>query len=80
MRTRVGAAGDGVTYRIIADLSLAEVEARFYPYFFPDIFNDGGNPVKESIPVWIKWQVKVFALHVMKPMEMLWIAEWYKHK
>jgi 1,3-beta-galactosyl-N-acetylhexosamine phosphorylase len=50
----VGAAGDGVTTRMIADIPVAETEARFYPYFFPDIFYDGGNPVKESIPVWIK--------------------------
>lgn len=50
----VGAAGDGVTTRMIADIPIAETEARFYPYFFPDIFYDGGNPVKESVPVWIK--------------------------
>lgn len=50
----VGAAGDGVTTRMIADIPIAETEARFYPYFFPDIFYKGGNPVKESIPVWLK--------------------------
>jgi len=50
----VGAAGDGVTTRMIADIPIKETEARFYPYFFPDIFYEGGDPVKESIPVWIK--------------------------
>lgn len=29
----VGAAGDGVTTRMIADIPVAETEARFYPYF-----------------------------------------------
>lgn len=50
----VGAAGDGVTTRMIADIPVRETEARFYPYFFPDIFCPGGDPVKESTPIWIK--------------------------
>lgn len=50
----VGAAGDGVTTRMIADIPIKETEARFYPYFFPDIFHDGGHPVNESVPVWLK--------------------------
>lgn len=48
----VGAAGDGVTTRMIADLPIKETEARFYPYFFPDIFCDGGDPVGESTRIW----------------------------
>lgn len=50
----VGAAGDGVTTRMIADIPVKETEARFYPYFFPDIFHEGGNPVGESKPIWKK--------------------------
>lgn len=50
----VGAAGDGVTTRMIADIPVKETEARFYPYFFPDIFHEGGDPVGESLPIWIK--------------------------
>ena len=50
----VGAAGDGVTTRMIADIPVRETEARFYPYFFPDIVHEGGDPVGESLPIWIK--------------------------
>jgi len=50
----VGAAGDGVTTRMIADIPIGETEARFYPYFFPDVFHEGGDPVKESTSVWLK--------------------------
>ncbi|MDF2985018.1 MAG: D-galactosyl-beta-3-N-acetyl-D-hexosamine phosphorylase [Eubacterium sp.] len=50
----VGAAGDGVTTRMISDIPVKATEARFYPYFFPDIFYKGGNPVKESMEVWRK--------------------------
>jgi 1,3-beta-galactosyl-N-acetylhexosamine phosphorylase len=50
----VGAAGDGVTTRMIADIPVPETEARMYPYFFPDIFHEGGDPVGESTPIWMK--------------------------
>ena len=40
----VGAAGDGVTTRMITDIPVKETEARFYPYFFPDIFHEGRRP------------------------------------
>ncbi|MCI8521014.1 MAG: 1,3-beta-galactosyl-N-acetylhexosamine phosphorylase, partial [Clostridia bacterium] len=36
------------------DIPVKETEARFYPYFFPDIFHEGGDPVGESMPIWIK--------------------------
>lgn len=48
----VGAAGDGVTTRMIADIPVKETEARFYPYFFPDTFYEGGDPVGASLPIW----------------------------
>ncbi len=50
----VGAAGDGVTTRMIADIPVKETEARFYPYFFPDVFRKDGDPVGESKPIWKK--------------------------
>lgn len=50
----VGAAGDGVTTRMITDIPVPATEARFYPYFFPDVFYEGGDPVGESMPIWIK--------------------------
>lgn len=50
----VGAAGDGVTTRMISDIPVKAAEVRFYPYFFPDIFREGGAPVKESEEVWRK--------------------------
>ena len=60
----VGAAGDGVTTRMIADIPVKETEARFYPYFFPDVFYEGGDPVGESAPIWIKCRRAI----VQKPM------------
>lgn len=50
----VGAGGDGVTTRMIADIPVPETEVRFYPYFFPDIFREGGDPVGESQKVWVR--------------------------
>uniref|UniRef100_UPI000500264A 1,3-beta-galactosyl-N-acetylhexosamine phosphorylase N-terminal domain-containing protein n=1 Tax=Vibrio vulnificus TaxID=672 RepID=UPI000500264A len=29
-------------------------EARFYPYFFPDVFREGNDPVVESMSNWTK--------------------------
>jgi 1,3-beta-galactosyl-N-acetylhexosamine phosphorylase len=50
----VGAAGDGVTTRMITDIPVKATELRFYPYFFPDIFCDGGDPVGEFRDTWKK--------------------------
>lgn len=50
----VGAAGDGVTTRMISDIPVKATEVRFYPYFFPDIFHEGRDPVKELLEVWRK--------------------------
>lgn len=50
----VGAAGDGVTTRMITDIPVKETELRFYPYFFPDVFCGGGNPVGEFREAWKK--------------------------
>ena len=63
----VGAAGDGVTTRMIADIPIKETEARFYPYFFPDIFHEGGNPVEVSKEIWIKCRRAI----LQKPMKRM---------
>ncbi|MEN8127637.1 MAG: 1,3-beta-galactosyl-N-acetylhexosamine phosphorylase [Planctomycetota bacterium] len=51
----VGAAEDGVAMRRLSDSKNDEIkEARFYPYFFPDVFGPGGDPLGESLSNWIK--------------------------
>ena len=63
----VGAAGDGVTTRMIADIPVKETEARLYPYLFPDVFHEGGDPVGESSGIWIKCRRAM----MIKPMERM---------
>lgn len=63
----VGAAGDGVTTRMIADIPVKETEARFYPYFFPDVFHEGGDPVGESTAIWSKCRRAM----MRKPMQRM---------
>lgn len=51
----VGACEDGVALRRLADSPWDETkEIRLYPYFFPDVFSTGGDPLSESISNWIK--------------------------
>lgn len=51
----VGAAEDGVALRRVSDAPGPQLkELRLYPYFFPDVFAEGGDPVKESRENWIK--------------------------
>ena len=50
----VGSVNDGISLRILADIPVKATEARFMPYFFPDVFCPEGNPVKESQDVWVK--------------------------
>jgi len=51
----VGAAEDGVALRRVADAPGDLVrELRLYPYFFPDVFREGGDPLGESLSNWIK--------------------------
>jgi len=51
----VGAAEDGVALRRISDTPGGLVkELRLYPYFFPDVFRPGGDPLAESLSNWIK--------------------------
>lgn len=50
----VGSVGNGSTLRLISDISRAKyTEGRFLPYFFPDTFHVGGDPVKEAKINWV---------------------------
>jgi 1,3-beta-galactosyl-N-acetylhexosamine phosphorylase len=51
----IGAVEDGVALRRLSDSpGPQEREARLYPYFFPDVFKEGGGPLRESIQNWVK--------------------------
>lgn len=50
----VGSVGNGQTLRLISDIpGVRYTEGRFLPYFFPDVFYEGGNPIKEAMENWI---------------------------
>lgn len=49
----VGSVGNGCTLRLISDIpGVKYTEGRFLPYFFPDTFFPGGDPVKEAKVNW----------------------------
>jgi 1,3-beta-galactosyl-N-acetylhexosamine phosphorylase len=51
----IGACEDGVALRRLADAPGPQTkEIRLYPYFFPDVFAPGGDPLRESISNWVK--------------------------
>ncbi len=51
----VGACEGGAALRRVADAPGSQIkELRFYPYFFPDVFREGGDPLGESIANWVK--------------------------
>lgn len=50
----VGSVGNGATLRLISDIEgVAYTEGRLLPYFFPDTFYEGGDPVKEAKVNWV---------------------------
>ncbi len=50
----VGSVGNGTTLRLISDIpGVKYTEGRFLPYFFPDTFYEGGNPIKEAKENWV---------------------------
>ncbi|MGF1688668.1 1,3-beta-galactosyl-N-acetylhexosamine phosphorylase [Photobacterium japonica] len=64
----VGAVEDGVALRRLTDSAGDQIkEARFYPYFFPDVFREGNNPVIESMANWVK--IRRAMLH--KPLDRI---------
>lgn len=51
----VGSVGDGVTLRMISDIKgVRYTEGRLLPYFFPDVFTEGGDPIGEAQDNWMK--------------------------
>lgn len=51
----VGSVGDGVTMRMISDIrGVKYTEGRLLPYFFPDVFTEGGDPIGEAQDNWMK--------------------------
>lgn len=50
----VGSVGNGSTLRLISDIpGVKYTEGRLLPYFFPDVFREGGDPVKEAKYNWV---------------------------
>ena len=50
----VGSVGNGATLRLISDIpGVKYTEGRFLPYFFPDTFHEGGDPVREAKVNWV---------------------------
>ncbi len=50
----VGSVGNGSTLRLISDIpGVKYTEGRFLPYFFPDTFYEGGDPVREAKVNWV---------------------------
>ena len=50
----VGSVGNGSTLRLISDIpGVRYTEGRFLPYFFPDTFHEGGDPIGEARVNWV---------------------------
>ena len=50
----VGSVGNGMTLRLISDIpGVKYTEGRLLPYFFPDVFHEGGDPVQEAKVNWV---------------------------
>jgi 1,3-beta-galactosyl-N-acetylhexosamine phosphorylase len=50
----VGSVGNGSTLRLISDIpGVTYTEGRLLPYFFPDTFYEGGDPVREARENWV---------------------------
>ena len=50
----VGSVGNGATLRLFSDIkNVKYTEGRFLPYFFPDVFCEGGDPIYEAKVNWV---------------------------
>lgn len=50
----VGSVGGGATLRMISEIpGVKYTEGRFLPYFFPDVFQEGNDPVVEAKRNWL---------------------------
>ena len=51
----MGSVGDGATLRMLAEIpGIKYTEGRFLPYFFPDVFREGNDPVIEARDNWLR--------------------------
>ncbi|RRD47473.1 1,3-beta-galactosyl-N-acetylhexosamine phosphorylase [Tessaracoccus sp. OH4464_COT-324] len=51
----VGSVGSAATCRMISDIpGITYSEGRFLPYFFPDVFRPGGDPLGEANDSWLQ--------------------------
>lgn len=51
----VGSVGSAATCRMISDIpGVRYTEGRFLPYFFPDVFCEGGDPLGEANESWLQ--------------------------
>lgn len=51
----VGSVGSAATCRMISDIpGVKYTEGRFLPYFFPDVFKPGGDPLGEANESWLQ--------------------------
>lgn len=51
----VGSVGSAATCRMISDIpGVKFTEGRFLPYFFPDVFKPGGDPLGEANTSWLQ--------------------------
>ena len=67
----VGSVGNGATLRLISDIEgVKYTEGRFLPYFFPDTFHEGGDPVKEEFRVLYE-NIKGTTPHCVKKVAVL---------
>ena len=49
-----GSVGNGATLRLFSDIkNVKYTEGRFLPYFFPDVFHAGGDPIMEAKTNWV---------------------------
>nr|WP_130865341.1 1,3-beta-galactosyl-N-acetylhexosamine phosphorylase [Acidipropionibacterium timonense] len=64
----VGSVGSAATCRMISDIpGVRYTEGRFLPYFFPDVFHDGGDPVGEAERSWVQARRAI----VRKPLDRI---------
>lgn len=64
----VGSVGSAATCRMISDIpGVRYTEGRFLPYFFPDVFTEGGDPVGEAETSWVQARRAI----VRKPLDRM---------
>ena len=71
----VGSVGNGSTLRLISDVEGVKYrEGRFLPYFFPDTFHEGGDPVKEAKENWVTARRAI----LRKPIDRIGYGGYFK--